>query len=312
MGRIDVPQRRRISFLPEPPTITEDQARYIRLPTKEEIIEEERVPRVTYEDQLEHVEGHERRRKSLTNLPQYLSPERKGNLRRRGSRSMGEVEMKKYLPFIGRSPSPVHGLDREFTEKLTLFNGQLYNLKRRDSFQTIPQTEVDRTAPPPRDIFGEITDPLVVNRMKMEGESPITEERGDTVEGGETPKKRLSTVDRFNLSTWRKPIFPAPKMFNLPDMALSDTIPNIRSCKYIRTPGKERWDPLTKQWYDHESSDDEDAPEISSTTGEERVEYQEQQQQKEHQRRISKREPDFLRVVRVALMNRDILENQES
>jgi hypothetical protein len=60
MGRIDVPQRRRISFLPEPPTITEDQARYIRLPTKEEIIEEERVPRVTYEDQLEHVEGNVR------------------------------------------------------------------------------------------------------------------------------------------------------------------------------------------------------------------------------------------------------------
>ena len=99
-------------------------------------------------------------------------------------------------------------MDREFTEKLSLFNGQLYNLKRRDSFQTIPQTAVDRTAPPPRDIFGEISDqgPIVINRLKLrdEVEYPITEERGGSAEGEETPKKRLSTVDRFNLSTWRK------------------------------------------------------------------------------------------------------------
>ena len=61
MGRIKVPQRK-LSFLPEPPTITEDQARYIRLPAREEEEkrrEEEarRIPRVTYEDQITSNDG---------------------------------------------------------------------------------------------------------------------------------------------------------------------------------------------------------------------------------------------------------------
>ena len=221
-----------------PATLEEDKARYIRTPGQQDqdIMEEELtwLPKVTYQDSYHG----DRRRSSLksapdTNLLRVGGANR--NAHRRGSRSLGELEMRKYLPYVGRCPSPVSGLDNDFSDKLSLFHQRMDQLQHRDSLEKLPEALTDEhTAPPPRD-------PLDIG---TEGGTPHPDaERGGTPHSEEVPvilagrDVRMSVVDRFEMSKWRR------------NMAEQDTLPVIKACKYIRNPSRERYDPQSNQYY---------------------------------------------------------------
>ncbi|KAL5264318.1 hypothetical protein ACHWQZ_G005424 [Mnemiopsis leidyi] len=243
----DARYSRRISGLPIPPTIKEDQARYIRTPGQidEDPLEEEMswLPTVTYEHSVSY--PGERRRSSISSDPNFLrtgGPNRLAH--RRGSRSLGELEMKKFLPFAGRCPSPVFGLDSDFSDKLSLFNQRMDQLQQRHDMEVLldPLPD-DHTAPPPRDSLdrhGSVS--METSRGEDDKLPVVLAGRGDPV--------RMSVVDRFDLSKWRR------------DMAVQDTLPVIKSCKYIRNPSRERYDPTSNQYYviDEEGGLEEDVP----------------------------------------------------
>ena len=226
------PYNRRTSGLPTPATFEEDKARYLRTPGQQEetLVEEELtwLPTVTYNHGVSY--PGERRRSSLNSAPDANLLRIGSNSRlsyRRGSRSLGELEMKKYLPYVGRRPSPVPGLDSEFTDKLSLFNERMDQLQHRDSLEELAQSLTDQhTAPPPRNV-----ETLPPGSEQEEEGFPVAvqTDKGDRV--------RMSVVDRFELSKWRR------------DMAVQDTLPVIRACKYIRNPSRERYDPQSNQYY---------------------------------------------------------------
>ena len=229
----DARYSRRISGLPIPATIEEDQARYIRTPGQidEDPLEEEMawLPTVTLEHSVSY--PGERRRSSISSDPNFLRTGGPNRLSyRRGSRSLGALEMKKFLPYAGRCPSPVSGLDSDFSDKLSLFNQRMDQLQQRDGVEVLPDPLLDdHAAPPPRDSLdrhGSVS----MDTSRDEDKLPI-------VLAGRSDPVRMSVVDRFDLSKWRR------------DMAVQDTLPVIKSCKYIRNPSRERYDPSSNQYY---------------------------------------------------------------